>query len=122
MCDARPEAAHPLHDGSKIHRARGIAHAEGRSVGRIVGRARRADERLGRHAPVVEAVSAHQIAFYQRNLGAQPGRPDGGDQTRGTGADHDQIVATAGGRVDPLGRVDAGHQLLVVRVPRRDRV
>ena len=71
---------------------------------------------------MVEAVSAHQVALHKRDLGAQSCRPDGGDQTGCAGTDHDQVVATVRGWVDPLGRVDVGDQRLVVRVPRQDRV
>ena len=76
---------------------------------------RRPDERLGRHAAGVEAVAAHPVVLDQRHLGLHRGRDIGGDETRGTGADHDDVAVEARGsgpaRIHAL-RLDCVQDLL----------
>src|SRR6185295_14030068 len=50
------------------------------------------DQRLARHAAVVQAIPAHLVRFDQRYLGLDNGADIGGDQTGGTGPDHHQIA------------------------------
>ena len=60
----------------------------------------RTDERLARHAAVVQTVSSHLVTLDQRHASSETGGAGGGHQTRRAGADHHDVV-------DPLAPVHA---------------
>src|SRR4029077_64620 len=69
--ELRPDATHPLHDRGEID-ARIVLnrYAEARGVTDRRGDARRAKQGLRGDTSVVEAITAHQMAFDQRDLRA----------------------------------------------------
>ena len=88
-------ANHPvnaLHDGRKIHRALRTAQPERFCATQMLHRLGRANEGLARHAAVVQAITAHLVAFDQGHLGLD-GRGDvGRHQTTRARTDHHQIA------------------------------
>src|SRR5258708_27796815 len=116
------QAAHPLHHGSEIYsNAVGYVDAEPRGVANFGGGARGTNDRLGRDATKIKAVATHQIALDNRDLRPEPGGARGDYQSRGAGADDDQVVARRGRRIDPSGGMDVLGQEPVMLVRRRDR-
>jgi hypothetical protein len=117
MADAGPQPAHALHDGGEIDLdGPGHAHPELARTADLGNGPGAAEQGLGRHAAVVEAVAAHQVFLDQGHLRAQAGRPGGADQPGRPRPDHHEVVAAGRSRVDPVRRVDVGHQLPVVTV------
>ena len=57
-----------------------------------VEQAGRRDERLARDTTEIEAVTSHLVALDQCHSRAERDRSGRGDETGGSGADHDQIV------------------------------
>ena len=119
--DVGAQSAHSLHDLAEIRRRAGRdIHAE---LTRLAHRSHgpgRADDGLGRHAPYVQAIAAHEMFLDERDLCAESGRARGADQSCRAAADHDQVVAWRGQGVLPVRRMDVRNELLIVRVPRED--
>ena len=112
------EPAHALHHGGKIdgHVAREL-HAEARTGAGLGRGAGGADERFRGHAADIQAIAAEQMAFDERDFGAEAGGARGGDEAGGAAADDDEVVTRSGGGVDPIRRVNVGVQAAVVRIP-----
>ena len=66
--------------------------------------------------PHVQAIATHEGAFDDRHLGADAGGPGGSYQSRGSGADDNEVVSVSRLGVDVVGRMDVGLQLLIVFV------
>ena len=78
---------HPGEVDGGLHRfdphAIGSAHVVGASGGR--------DQRLGRHAAGPQAVTARAVPLDQRHPRPDAGCTDGGDESGGAAADHDEV-------------------------------
>ena len=110
--DLDPEAAIALHgivgrdggddlpdmavDGREIDGRFRRRHAEGAGMAHGMGGMAGRQQRLGRHAAVIEAVAAHLVAFDQGHPGAHMAGGIGGGKTAGTGAYDAQIEAFRG--------------------------
>ena len=116
--EAGPEPAHALHDGRKVHLDAVDPHAVVTGRPRLGGRAGGADERLGGHAPDVQAVAPEEVALHERHLGAQPGAARRGHQTRRAPAEHDEVVAAARDGVRAPARVHMRQEDAVVLIVR----
>src|SRR5690606_19363385 len=81
--------------------------------------ARELEQSLGRHATDVQAVAAERVALDQRDVGAETCGCDRGDETRGPGADYDEVIALA-----RLGLLVAGrhHEATPPRIVLRARI
>ncbi len=124
VADSRAKLAHAGHRRTEVPRdAAGEGQAE---LGRVPRRRpdpRRPDESLRGDAADIEAVATHQVPLDQRHLGADSRGYRGGHETGRTGADHDEVVASVGRGIVPLGRMDVGGELPVELVvgDQRDR-
>ena len=67
-------------------------------------------------AAYIETVSAHEVALDKSDLGSDSGGTGGGDETGGASSDDDEIIHLGGFGALPVGRVDVGHEGLVVLV------
>src|SRR5258706_12792934 len=122
MTDASPELAHPFHDGGEIHLDRpGHPYPETFCIPGIERGARGADEGFGWDATDIEAIAAQQMLLDERDFGAQPGGPRGGDEPGCAGADDHEIITWCRRGIGPIRRVDLSDKFLVVAVPRRDK-
>ena len=111
--DRRHHALHALHHVGERHLRMSVGDAVGGAVAHLVHQLGRLDQRLARHAAVVEAVAAHLVALDQRHLGLHGGRDVARHQPGGTGTDHHQIAVEAPGLAAAPARIDA---------PRLDRI
>ena len=122
VTDVGAELAHALH-----HRAEVAGPLRGRAAEALLRPTRGApgpggpDNRLRRHAAVVEAVPAHHSTLDQSDPGAQTGGSGGRDQPRGAPADHHQVIALGRLRIAPLGRMHMAEESTVVLVERLDQ-
>ena len=99
----RADAPHALHGHRKIDPdAVGGVDAVACGIAHLGVQARAADEGLGRHAAVVQRVAAEQVAFDQRDPGAERGGAARRDQSRRSGADDQQVVRLARPRIAPI--------------------
>ena len=64
----------------------------------------------------IEAIAAHEVALDQRDLRAETGCRCGGNESGGACTDDDEVVFAGGRGIDPIGGMDVGDELLVVRV------
>jgi len=85
-------------------------------VSHIVGCPRRSQQRLRRHAAVVQAIAPHQFAFNQRDLRAQGGSTRCGDESYGPCTDDDHVVSRRGLRIGPIAGMQIRTQHLAVLV------
>ena len=120
--DLGPQPAHARHDCGKIGQGafRVRSQAVSLAAAGLVRGPGGADERLGGHAAGVQTVAAKEMPLDQRHPGPEPGRAGRTDQAGRARADHHQVVAVPRLRVRPVGRVDIGHQRLVVRILGQD--
>ena len=79
------------HDPAEIGLGAGMGDTQRLGFAHRLHEARAADQRLRRHAAIVEAVAAHPVAFDQRHFRLYGGGDIGRHQTAGAGADHHQI-------------------------------
>ena len=115
--DRRAQPAHAGHGGPEVALdAARERQAELRAVPRGGPDARGPDDPLRGDAADVQAVAAHQAPLDQRDPGPDSRRHRGGHEARRAGADHDQVVASAGRGVLPPGRMDVRDELPVERV------
>src|SRR6185369_8364168 len=71
--ELRADAAHPRHHRAEVGGRRSPWAQPARLRARELGeRPRRANHRFRRHATDVEAVSAHEMALDERDLGTEP--------------------------------------------------
>ncbi len=75
----------------------GCANAVFFSVLDLVHQRRAFDQRLARHATVVEAIAAHFVGFYQRHFGFDHGGNVSRYQTRRAAANHHQVAVKVHG-------------------------
>ena len=114
-----PEPAHARHDRGEVDAgALGHADAEVAGVAHVGRGARRAQQRLGRHAADVETVAAEALALDQCHPATEAGRAGGRDQPGGAGAEDHEVIAARGRRVDPVGRAHVREQRAVMHIGR----
>ena len=99
--DGGNDIAHAAHHCGEIHDRRASAYAKARRVSNLVRDLGAFDQRLGRNASGVQAITAHFVRFDQRHLGLDHRRDIGRDQTRRTSADDDEVT------VKPFGLLPA---------------
>jgi hypothetical protein len=85
---------HPLHHLREVELPLGLDAVVG-AVAHLAHQRRGLDQRLARHAAVVQAVAAHLVALDQRDLGLDHGGDVARDQARRAGADDDQVAVEA---------------------------
>ena len=104
--DGAHDTGDALHHVGEVNLRRRFRNAVVLRVPDLPRQRRRLDQRLARHAAVVQAVAAHLVRLDQRHLGLDHGGDVARHQARGTSADDDQ-VAVEGLRLDgqPL-RID----------------
>src|SRR3990167_2211652 len=84
--------------------------------------ASRPDHPFRRHATDVQAITSHEMPLDQRDLGPQTRCDHGSNQPGRAGADHDDVVAAHRLGIDPIRRMDIGHERLIVLVVRQDEM
>ncbi len=102
--DGRYDVTNATHNGWKIDRSGWRIDAKARGVGDLVRDVGALDQRLGRNASGVEAITAHLVRFNQRHLGLHHRRDIGRHQTSRACADDDQIAVEAFGLFMPRRR------------------
>ena len=125
--------AHVLEDAlepkTRLHRIESV----GFRIADALDQFRGGNERLGRHAPVIETIATHLGGLHQRDAPSEPGGAGGGHEPRGARPDDDYVVsalaafilhATSGTLFRRAGRGSPGdlrvrRACLVVRHPRR---
>ena len=122
LTDPSAQLSHSSHRRPEIifHPRRDV-HTEFRAMPNLCPRVGRTNEALGRNAPHIQAIPSHEMTFDKRNLCAHAGRNHSGDQPCGACADHDDVVASVGRRIDPIGWVHVSNQLPVVLVIRQNQ-
>ena len=117
VADARSDGPHPFHDGMKIGFGwRGRANPEPMGVASGGDCGCRSDQGFRRHATAVEAVAPHELALDEGDLCPESSGTGRGNESGGSGADDDQVVAVCGNRVLPARWVDIAEKFLVVGI------
>ena len=89
--DGGDHLVHVIHDAAEIDRGLDRRDAEGRAVALRLRDLGGGDQRLGRHAAIVEAIAAHLGALDQHDAEAELGGARCHDQARRAGADDADI-------------------------------
>ena len=90
----RDPGHHPLHvivDGGEVDLGALSVHPELAGVAIMRSRVTGCEQRLGRHAAIVQAITAHLAALEKRHAGAHLYRTGRDGQTARAGTDHTQI-------------------------------
>jgi hypothetical protein len=122
LADLGAHPAHPLHGRPEGIVAGGQPVREGRQRLRCrAPLARCRDQGLRWYTAHVEAVAAEQAALDQRHLRSQRGGDGGSDQTAGSTANDEQVVAVARLRILPVRWMHVVREPAVVGGPRLER-
>ncbi len=97
-------------------------HSELRAAARLMCRARGANHALRRRTADVETIATHEIALDERDLGAKSCGSGGAHQSRGAGAQNDQVVSSRWRRVEPSRRMTIAEQSLIMIVAGQDHL
>ena len=110
---------HALHDGGEIDID---AHAHSGITGgaRLVHGARRAKERLRRHAAGVQAVAAQPLALDERHAGPKSGGANCRNETGGAAANRDEVINRRGAGITPTVGTYVREKVRVVFVLRKN--
>ncbi len=127
VADAGAKLAHPSHRLGEIDLVEvgGTPPSKTERLASVVDCSCATNKGLGGDTAGIEAVASEQISFDQGGSPTQQPRSTSADQTGGAGPDRDQVVAVCPTdllvtccRVDVVGRMAVGDDLLVIRVAR----
>ena len=93
--DSGDDAAHTLHNGSKVHLHLPGRYAKAMCLPRLVRNPGTLNQGFAGHAATIETIAAHLARFHQSHASLRMRGHIGRDQTTRSGADDDQVVIKA---------------------------